>query len=158
MSSLHATCFTLVSCLAYSSTLNMEATCSSETSGDFQQPTWRYIPEDTAVHNHRCENLKSYIMVNLMTQRSEREVCKARLVQLVLKMESLSLILTSCSGVTSLLTVLSQRILHPQIYLFRILWLKEKNLYEFVEHKKPLNVNTELKDYCIFSRTSSSRY
>jgi hypothetical protein len=30
-----ATCFTLASCLAYSSTLNMEAACSSETSADF---------------------------------------------------------------------------------------------------------------------------
>jgi hypothetical protein len=29
-------CFMLVSCLAYSSTLNMEVTCSSETSVDFQ--------------------------------------------------------------------------------------------------------------------------
>jgi hypothetical protein len=33
--SLLATCFTLVSCLDYSATLNMEATCSSETSVDF---------------------------------------------------------------------------------------------------------------------------
>jgi hypothetical protein len=35
----------LVSCLAYSSTLKMEATCSSETSVDFQRTTRRYIPE-----------------------------------------------------------------------------------------------------------------
>jgi hypothetical protein len=35
--------FTLVSCLAYSSTLKMEATCPSETSVDFQRTTWRYI-------------------------------------------------------------------------------------------------------------------
>jgi hypothetical protein len=41
-----ATWFTLFSCLAYSSTLNMEAICFSETSADFQQATWRYIPED----------------------------------------------------------------------------------------------------------------
>jgi hypothetical protein len=34
-----------------------------------------------------------------------------------------------------------------------MLWLTEKNLYEFVEHRKLLNVNTELKDYCMFSRT-----
>jgi hypothetical protein len=31
-----ATCFTLASCLTYFSTLKMEATCSSETSVDFQ--------------------------------------------------------------------------------------------------------------------------
>jgi hypothetical protein len=32
--------------LAYSSTLKMEATYSSETSVDFQRTTERYIPED----------------------------------------------------------------------------------------------------------------
>jgi hypothetical protein len=35
--------FTLVSCLAYSSTLNME-TCSSETSADFERITRRLSP------------------------------------------------------------------------------------------------------------------
>jgi hypothetical protein len=39
----------------------MEATCSSETSVDFQQSAQRYIPEDNSLHNHRCENLKFYI-------------------------------------------------------------------------------------------------
>jgi hypothetical protein len=39
-------CFTLDSSLAYSSDLKMEATCSSETSVDFQRTTRRYIPED----------------------------------------------------------------------------------------------------------------
>jgi hypothetical protein len=34
-SALLATCFMLVSCLAYSSTLKMEVTCSSETPVDF---------------------------------------------------------------------------------------------------------------------------
>jgi hypothetical protein len=38
-----------------------EAICSSETSLDTQRTTWRYIPEDSTLHNHRCENLKSYI-------------------------------------------------------------------------------------------------
>jgi hypothetical protein len=37
--------FTPVSCLAYSSTLKMEAKCSSETSVDFQRTTRSYIPE-----------------------------------------------------------------------------------------------------------------
>jgi hypothetical protein len=31
-----------------------------ETSVDFQRTTRRYIPEDRTLHNHRCENLKSY--------------------------------------------------------------------------------------------------
>jgi hypothetical protein len=45
-----ATRFTLLSCLAYSSTLQMEAVCSSETSVDFQRTTRRYIPEDRTLH------------------------------------------------------------------------------------------------------------
>jgi hypothetical protein len=45
----------------YSSTLKTEAIRSSETSVNFQRTTRRYIPEDSTVHNHRCENLKSYI-------------------------------------------------------------------------------------------------
>jgi hypothetical protein len=38
--------FTLVSHSAYSSILKTEATCSSETSLDFQRTTRRFIPED----------------------------------------------------------------------------------------------------------------
>jgi hypothetical protein len=41
--------FTLVSCLAYSSTLKMEVTCFSETSVDFQRTTRRYMPGDTTL-------------------------------------------------------------------------------------------------------------
>jgi hypothetical protein len=41
-----ATCFTLVSYLAYSTTMKKVATCFSETSVDFQRVTLRYIPED----------------------------------------------------------------------------------------------------------------
>jgi hypothetical protein len=41
--------FTLVSCSAYSSILKMEATCSFETSVDFQQTTRRYILEDSTL-------------------------------------------------------------------------------------------------------------
>jgi hypothetical protein len=51
--------FTLVSCSAYFLTLKMEATCSSETSVDFQRTTRRFIPDDTTPHNHCYENLKS---------------------------------------------------------------------------------------------------
>jgi hypothetical protein len=46
------------------STLKMEVTCSSETSVDTQRTTRRYIPEDGTLHNHRCENLKSYIILS----------------------------------------------------------------------------------------------
>jgi hypothetical protein len=37
--------FTLLSCLAFFSTLKMEATCSSATPIDFQRTTWHCIPE-----------------------------------------------------------------------------------------------------------------
>jgi hypothetical protein len=37
----------------------MEGICSSETSTNFQRATRRYNPEDSTLHNHRCENLKS---------------------------------------------------------------------------------------------------
>jgi hypothetical protein len=60
------TWFTLISCLPYSWTLKMEATCSSETSVDFYRSTRRYNPGDT-LHDH----LKSYIfMFNLVTPYS----------------------------------------------------------------------------------------
>jgi hypothetical protein len=39
------TCFTVVSCLAYSSTLKTEARCSSETSYDFQRTARHCIPD-----------------------------------------------------------------------------------------------------------------
>jgi hypothetical protein len=42
------------------STLKMEAIYSSETSVATQQTARRHIPEDDTLHNHRCENLKSY--------------------------------------------------------------------------------------------------
>jgi hypothetical protein len=38
----------------------MEVICSSERSVDFHRATWRFIPEDSDLHNHRSENLKSY--------------------------------------------------------------------------------------------------
>jgi hypothetical protein len=38
----------------------MEATCSSETSIEFQRTTRPYIPEDSNLHNHRCVNLTPY--------------------------------------------------------------------------------------------------
>jgi hypothetical protein len=40
--------------------VKLEAVCSSETSVDFQRTTRRYIPEDRTLHEHRCENRRSY--------------------------------------------------------------------------------------------------
>jgi hypothetical protein len=42
----------------------MEAIYSSETLVDFQGTTRRYIPENSTLHNHRCESLKSYITLS----------------------------------------------------------------------------------------------
>jgi hypothetical protein len=51
--SLLANFFMLVSCLAYSSTLNMEETCLYETSFNFQQTIQCYIPEDRTLQFHQ---------------------------------------------------------------------------------------------------------
>jgi hypothetical protein len=56
-----ATFFILDSCLNFFSILKIEAICSSETSIALQRNTWRYIPQKTAPHKHRSENLKPYI-------------------------------------------------------------------------------------------------
>jgi uncharacterized membrane protein len=46
---------------------------------DFQRTTRRYILEDSTLHNHRCENLKSYILQNLRLEDGDtkkfRNVC-----------------------------------------------------------------------------------
>jgi hypothetical protein len=56
----HSSAFTLVFFSAYS-TLKMEALFSSETSVNFQRIIRPYIPEDSTLYNHCCENLKSYV-------------------------------------------------------------------------------------------------
>jgi hypothetical protein len=57
-----------------SSTLEMEAICSSETSVATQRTTRRHVPEDDTLHNHRCGNLKScirYSQFSVYTQITE---------------------------------------------------------------------------------------
>jgi hypothetical protein len=61
-----ATCFMLLSCWAYSSNLNIEATCSSGMSVDFEHTTRHYILEDRTLHNHHCENLRSTYWTEVM--------------------------------------------------------------------------------------------
>jgi hypothetical protein len=62
--------FTLVSCLAYSSTLKMEATCSSKMSVHFQWTTRQHIPEDSTLH----ENLFSSSQID---RQSDFNKCHA---------------------------------------------------------------------------------
>jgi hypothetical protein len=50
----------------------MEAVCSSETVVEFQQSTQRYIPEDSTLHNHRRDNLKSYKWTHNLKYTYER--------------------------------------------------------------------------------------
>jgi hypothetical protein len=45
----------------------MEATCPIETSVDFKQTIWRYIPEGKILYDHRYENIKSYKLIFLLT-------------------------------------------------------------------------------------------
>jgi hypothetical protein len=52
----------------------MEAICSSETSVDFQRTTLRYVPEDSTLHNHRCENLNSYTIAPFIAEGRNRLV------------------------------------------------------------------------------------
>jgi hypothetical protein len=56
-------------CFTYSSILMMEATCSSETTIEFYRTIRRYIPEARTLRNHRCENLRSYIMQDCLSLR-----------------------------------------------------------------------------------------
>lgn len=60
-----AACFILLFCMAYSSTLQMEAICSSETSSCFRRTARRHIPEYNSSHAHRCVKLKCIILNRL---------------------------------------------------------------------------------------------
>jgi hypothetical protein len=57
-----STAFTMVSRSAYSAALKMETIYFSKMSIDFQRTTQRYVPEDSILYNHRCENLKSCLL------------------------------------------------------------------------------------------------
>jgi hypothetical protein len=63
-----ATTFMFVTCLVYSSTLRMEATCTSETSADFQWATWHYISEDRTLQEQSLtKNFCTYNHPSLFT-------------------------------------------------------------------------------------------
>jgi hypothetical protein len=64
----------LISCLVYSSILMMEATCSSETSVDFQWTTRRNIPEDRKISLGIYCSIESVLAF-------EEELCSVELVR-----------------------------------------------------------------------------
>jgi hypothetical protein len=47
-----------------------EATCSNETSVNFQRCSRRYIPEDRNLHDHGSENLKSHVNLKSLWKRT----------------------------------------------------------------------------------------
>jgi hypothetical protein len=79
--------FTLVSCQAYS-TLMMEAISFSETSADFQHTTWRYMPEDSTLHNRCCGSLKFYIFNVCLNSHRWFMLCLVYVTYLVLVLVS----------------------------------------------------------------------
>jgi hypothetical protein len=58
-----AACFMLTSCLAFFSSLKIEATYSSETPLDVQWARRCCVAEDRSVPNHCCENLTFFYIV-----------------------------------------------------------------------------------------------
>jgi hypothetical protein len=62
------------------STLKMRVICSSETSVDTQRTTGRNIPEDGTLHNPRCENLKSYIMLTKFDKTEIKTHCDLQII------------------------------------------------------------------------------
>jgi hypothetical protein len=74
-----ATCFELVSSLAYSSTLNIGVSCSSKMSTDFQQTTWHYILED-----HHCDNLKSSTLFVSVFHQFILEILKVKYYHIIM--------------------------------------------------------------------------
>jgi hypothetical protein len=58
-----AVCILLVACLAYFSTLKMDAVYSSEMSVNFYQTTWHHIPEDSTL-------LKYAVTLEIFTKRN----------------------------------------------------------------------------------------
>jgi hypothetical protein len=59
------TCFMLISWFAYSSILTVETICSSETTVDYHRTAPHCIPKDVTLYSHRCEKLRSNLLVLL---------------------------------------------------------------------------------------------
>jgi hypothetical protein len=76
--------FMLLSFLAYSSTLKIHITSSSETPLDFEQTTWCDIPEDRniQVHNNQSLPRRSEVITSLI-DNFYRNACQQHFKQLI---------------------------------------------------------------------------
>jgi hypothetical protein len=66
-----AACFMLVSYFAYTSTIKMETTHSSEMRVNFQWRLHGVVSQKTELHNHHCENLTSHKLLQNSVQNTE---------------------------------------------------------------------------------------
>jgi hypothetical protein len=73
----------------------MEAICSSETSAGFQLTTRRCIPEDSILHNHHCENLKSYLVQFISSRRKYFEIYAWKYMKIIHKVKYAKLVMSS---------------------------------------------------------------
>jgi hypothetical protein len=69
--------FLLATYLGYSSTLKMDAVCSSKTSVNFEWTTWHDVSEDITLHSHQCEELKPTYKLAV----SVKKVCCAKAIK-----------------------------------------------------------------------------
>jgi hypothetical protein len=74
--------------------------CEIRWQADFQQTTRRHIPEDRTLHNYRCDNLKSYMLLYVchFTQHSFSDI-KAQYYGLRMRIANMLLNARSTSGV-----------------------------------------------------------
>jgi hypothetical protein len=70
---------TLVSCLAFYSTLKMEDSFSSETSVDIRKTIRQDVPEDSILHNYRCKNIESYSLKCNFSSFPEQKIYNERM-------------------------------------------------------------------------------
>jgi hypothetical protein len=65
--------------------LMMQAASTSETVVNVYQTTWRYNPEDSHLHTHHRENLKSYV-VNFVFRDTQRHILPESKLQLYIQL------------------------------------------------------------------------